>query len=725
MKIFDNRKLIVDVLAAFSLLLSFAVACEIFYSSYANKNLILKFEKEYYSNKVSIMASEWLDSYFKQLELVINILSKNVISNSEDGHFVGFSDFENLFKEGLKNTPFTLSFYVTLSDGSYLQVRHTDGLKTFQTDKEKLLPSYAKYAIRKMEFSPDKKLIESWEYLNEDFTSISKEYLKKIQYDPRKRGWYVKAELNKGVTWSDAYILITTKLPGVTLSTPIFNFSEKSIKGVIAIDFALTDFRELLKNVTTTENSNVYLINNKNEIIASSSNLKNLRENYEKSHISDSVDNPFVFFEIASCGDRVLQEAAKNLLGTNEYHSTFCVDGKGYVASIQKLTRLPVSILSIAPQSDFTEDFEKVQRSMFIISIFVFLLSVGVVFLLSKRISSPIVKLCKSAKAIEAMELADYPIPPKSKIFEIRKLAMAMDSMKLSVATFAKYAPKDLVKKLLLNGVQPEIGGKTEEITIMFSDIEKFSVVSEKLPAEYLLLHLSEYFDELTKKIMEYNGTIDKYIGDSIMAIWGVPNQDENHVVNACYAALSCQSILKKLKEKWAPLGKPSLPTRIGLHTGIAVVGNIGSQDRMNFTAIGDSVNIASRLEGANKVYETRILASESVESIAKNCILFRVIDKVAVKGRSSGIVIFEPLCAMKNAENAEYYKLIELSSKSKEAFELYQEKDFKAALRIYKEIAAAFPDKSKPIIPLINRCKMFISAPQEDWDGINRLFEK
>lgn len=362
---------------------------------------------------------------------------------------------------------------------------------------------------------------------------------------------------------------------------------------------------------------------------------------------------------------------------------------------------------------------------MLVISIFVFLISFGVIFLLSKRISTPISQLCESAKAIGNMELDNYPEPPKSKIFEIQQLSSAMDSMKLSISTFSKYAPKDLVRKLLKSGDKPILGGRTKEITMLFSDIEKFSTVAEKLPAEYLILHLSEYFDELTKNIMAHNGIIDKYIGDSIMAIWGAPNPDENQVINACEAALECQKIIEDLKEKWTPLGKPPLPTRIGLHTGTAIVGNIGSQDRMNFTAIGDSVNIASRLEGANKVYGTNILASETVENSARGRILFRVIDRIAVKGRLSGITVFEPLCSIKNADDDMYYKVIELCSKSKEAFELYQGGNFKNAIKLYTEIATMFPNKISSIAPLIDRCRNFMANPPIEWDGVNHLTSK
>ena len=145
----------------------------------------------------------------------------------------------------------------------------------------------------------------------------------------------------------------------------------------------------------------------------------------------------------------------------------------------------------------------------------------------------------------------------------------------------------------------------------------------------------------------------------------------------------------------------------------------------MNFTAIGDSVNIASRLEGANKVYGTKILASEFVEEKARSKILFRVIDRIAVKGKNFGITIYEPICSIKNADD-KYYKLMELCSKSKEAFELFQARKFKDALRLYLELAESFPERIQSITPTIERCKQFIKTPpSRDWDGINYLTKK
>lgn len=714
MKIFKNRKLRIDILSAFSILISLTVASEIIYSTNANKALILNFEKEYYSKIVSKTAVSWLDAYFTQLETVLNVLSKNFTDEQTNK----FYKYDKLFFESLKSLPYTASFYICLKDGSYFQARTLEGTTTFQNQQKGKLPSYAKYAIKTIQ--NDKSSghpKENWQYLDENFNPVVDEVLNTPSYNPTKRDWYVKAELQKERVWSDAYLFKTTKVAGITLSMPLGYSSDSTATGIIALDFMLSNFKGLLEKVKPSENAKNYLINEKNEILSASCDMKT----FHLTNKTEDVD----FVKAMESNDPVLDEAVKNLVKDESNHATFKVDNVSYVASIQKLKKLPISLLSISPQDDFTSNFAKVQHNMILISIFVFLISFGVIFWLSRRLSDPITKLCNSAKAIGNMDLENYPEPPTSKILEIQELSNAMNSMKLSVATFAKYAPKDLVRKLVKQGETPDLGGRTKEVTMLFSDIEKFSTVSEKLPAEYLILHLSEYFDEMTKEIMRHNGVIDKYIGDSVMAIWGAPNPDENQVINACYAALGCQEVLENLKQKWAPLGKPPLPTRIGLHTGQAIVGNIGSQDRMNFTAIGDSVNIASRLEGANKYYGTKILASESVESVAKGRILFRVIDKIAVKGRASGLIVYEPLCAMKDADNDRYYKLIELCAKSKETFELYQNQNFEEAIKHYEELLKLFPEVSMSIIPMIEKCKNFIENPPLDWDGVSHLTGK
>jgi adenylate cyclase len=688
------------------------IICEILYSTKENINVVLKFEKNYFSKKLATTATKRLDAYFNELETIINILAKGYNNEKEE-------QLDNLGRpllEGVKKIPHIMSLYIALNDGTFLQARTREGIRHLQNNKEKTLPPYVKYIMRRVQNSSNSSdLIEKWTYLNEDSGVTFEEKIARATSDFNKRDWYVKAELNKTLTWSDEYIFTLTKVPGVTVSKPLSYDETGNALGVIGLDCALSYIEPLLADIKISENARVYLINAKQEVLCSTMN--------NKVNVESSGGQALI--SAGSSEDLVLNSAVKSLFSTGGSHTTFEVEGIKYVSTTQKLSKFPISILLITPQSDFTDDFEKVKRDMFLISVAIFLIALCIVFILSKRISTPISRLSEYARAISGMEIDEELIEIKSNIYELRELANSMNAMHLSVATFSKYAPRALVRRLLIDNVQPVLGGKTTEISMMFTDIEKFSTVSENLPAEYLMLHLSEYFDELTKKIVENNGIIDKYVGDSIMAIWGAPDPDDNHVLNACNSALECSLIVEELREKWRPLGKPPLPTRFGLHVGQAIVGNIGSRDRMNFTAIGDSVNIASRLEGVNKIYGTKILVSESVESVAREHILFRVIDRVAVKGRAGGITIYEPLCSMKNAENENYYSFIGLSSKSKEAFELYQEKRYIHALKIYGEIADSFPDRVNAIIPLIKTCQDLIDNENLEWDGINRMISK
>ena len=695
-----TRKLRTRILVAFSSILFASVVCEIFYYTKANKEIVLNFEKEYYLRKISSVATNWLNSYFRQIELVVNVLSKNQV-------FSNFSDYTALFKTALKKTPFTLTFQVALNDGSLLQVRNILDHTSFQKDQATPLPSYVKYAIRKMEHSATSdEMQESWEYLNEDFSTAIKENLQSAKYDPRSRNWYKETIANKKLIWSDAYLLITSKVFGITVSSPIMQDKKENIKGVISVDFSINDFCELLNLIKMTPNSVIRLINDKNEILASS-NKKEM----------EILKNQKVLPKIFDINDKPLHIATQNLAYDEKNYTTYETnDGKEYVASKQILDNVPFSMLIVTPQSDFTEDFNRIRFNMFLLSIVIFLISSGIIFLFSLRISAPIRQLCKCAVSIKKMDFSNNIEFPKSNIVEINSLSSNMQVMRKSLSTLSKYTSKELINESLKEGADVNIGGITKDITIFFSDIEKFSTISEKLPAEYLISHLSEYFNELTNIIMKHNGIISNYIGDAIMAVWGAQNKDNNQIINACETALEIQEKIEQLKIKWTPLGKPALPTRIGLHAGSAIVGNIGSRDRMDFTAIGNAIDIASFLEGANKIYGTWILASEAIENQARNKFLFRIVDKVVINEFGTIIKIFEPICSFKSAE--EYYKMLELCSKSNEAFELYQNQNFKDAIELYKELLKTFPEKKKSINVLISRCESFSETPPVDWAG-------
>jgi adenylate cyclase len=309
----------------------------------------------------------------------------------------------------------------------------------------------------------------------------------------------------------------------------------------------------------------------------------------------------------------------------------------------------------------------------------------------------------------------------KSHFYEIREMERALNAMKTSLGAFGKFVPKSIVHKLVQSGEGAQVGGRKMDVTILFTDIQGFSALAEKMTSEKLSLHLFEYFDALTTIIIEEGGTVDKYIGDSIMAFWGAPLENPDHPLQACRAMIRCLKKLESLNRSWELDGKPALITRFGIHTGDAVVGNIGSHERLNYSAFGDNVNLASRLEGANKSYHTYNLISYDTYKQVAHAFIARPVDVIRVSGRHEPMVVYE-LLAEKNDEprcQLEQEQFLELASLSKKLFQNYGDRQFQEALEICKKILHDFP--RDPVAKVFQeRCEKFLlTPPPTEWDGV------
>jgi adenylate cyclase len=212
-------------------------------------------------------------------------------------------------------------------------------------------------------------------------------------------------------------------------------------------------------------------------------------------------------------------------------------------------------------------------------------------------------------------------------------------------AMFAQYVPPAVVARLVAEPGLMRLGGEVREVTIMFTDLANFTTLSEQLSAEQTVELLTGYFDAMTPIIHASGGTVDKFIGDAVMAFWGAPLDDAQHAEHAVRAALDMQQAMEALVADLRARGLPPLQMRIGLHTGRVVVGNVGSQQRFSYTVIGDAVNLAARLEGANKAFGTGILLSEATARQLPEWLPLRVLDEVIVKGRAEPVRVFT-LCA-------------------------------------------------------------------------------
>jgi len=210
--------------------------------------------------------------------------------------------------------------------------------------------------------------------------------------------------------------------------------------------------------------------------------------------------------------------------------------------------------------------------------------------------------------------------------------------------TFAKFVSKSVVDDLLKNPAKLKLGGEKKIITVLFSDIRGFTTLSEKLTPEALVEHLNIYLQAMTDIVFQTDGTLDKYVGDEIMAFWGAPVELENHALRACQCAIEQMNVLTQMNEKWEQEGKPQLNIGIGVNTGDMVVGNMGSSSRMDYTLMGDNVNLGARLEGTNKIYGTNIIISEYTYEHVRDSVIVRELDLIRVKGKEHPVKIYELL---------------------------------------------------------------------------------
>jgi len=249
---------------------------------------------------------------------------------------------------------------------------------------------------------------------------------------------------------------------------------------------------------------------------------------------------------------------------------------------------------------------------------------------------------------------------------------------------------------------------------VMFTDIRGFTSISETLDPEDLVEFLNEYLGAMTDIVFHHDGLLDKYIGDAIMALWGAPLPKGNHAELACLTALDMRTKLHEMQIDWRERGLPPIEMGVGINTGPMVVGNMGSYQRFNYTVMGDHVNLASRLEGLNKMYDTRVLLSESTLAQIGDEFLTREIDAVRVKGKTQPVRIYELLGRVEGAGD-----LAQLVERFNEALKDYKARDWQQALALWSSLLTDFPNDG-PAQMYVERSRALIEDPPgPDWDGV------
>jgi adenylate cyclase len=689
-----GHSLYVRILTAFIALISITVLPIIIYGYYLDSFIMLLMADNLIV-QVTKTAIEKTTDYLMPLSRIVDLSSKianaGALSLNNDKRLEGYTI------EVLKSYPQTSMFYLGDEHGNFVMARRqADG-------------SIATDVINRNTSPPT----EIWKYRNASFNIINTVKSTAIKYDPRLRPWYEGAKKSKSLYWTDVYIFFHDGKAGITAAYPAVAPNGKFF-GVFGLDIHLDEISHFLKNLKIGENGIAFIVNEKNELVAYPDVSRTIKEEHGKLR---PVNIEEMGIASITTSFRECQQQGK----------TKCVvetGGKRFIASYQDFPesfRARWKVGVVVPEDDFVGAAKDQMRVSLVICGIILMISISLAMLLSRGISKPIKLLTREANRIKNFHLDDK-ITIKSYIREIQVMSNAIAAMKSGLQAFRRYVPAELVRQLISTGEEAHLGGHKRELTVFFSDIAKFTTIAEGMAPEDLMLHLSEYFDELTRILTAQHGTVDKYIGDGIMAFWGAPVSDDNHALHACNAALICQERLKDLNRKWADAGKSPLATRIGISSGETVVGNVGSSERINYTVMGDNVNLASRLEGVNKLYGTQIIVSRATYEAVAEKFWFRPLDIVAVKGRSGGTTIYE-LIMKKGEEDTD--QVAELCVEFAKGFETYLARDWKVGIKIFQSLTKKFPHDI-PADLYLTRCRHYLSNPPEaDWQGIAYLESK
>jgi adenylate cyclase len=353
----------------------------------------------------------------------------------------------------------------------------------------------------------------------------------------------------------------------------------------------------------------------------------------------------------------------------------------------------PWEAIVLTPTNDFIAQLKATNEQIVGIIAALTAVELGLIYMFARRLSQPIETISHELKSVEELSF-NRSSPRPSKVREIAQLQSAAALLRNSLMSFSAFAPVDVVRGLIKSGIPLALGVEKRSLTVFFSDLENFSTHAEQSTPDDLLAQMSVYFEQVTRAISDEQGTVDKFIGDGIMAFWGAPLEMPDHVLRACSGSVRAARRMERVNEAWRADGRPMLRMRIGLNAGEVLVGNVGSTDRFSYTVMGDGVNVAARLEGINKEFGTTICISDTVFDTVASEVVVRPLRRVQVKGRKQKFMVYE-LLGMARSDDHEIEvrpserKLSEMTWLASASFE---KGDLAEAARLYSEILGSFP---------------------------------
>ena len=457
--------------------------------------------------------------------------------------------------------------------------------------------------------------------------------------DMRSTAQYKMASQKMSAVITEPQINPDTGYPVISVAVPMVTAQkkglDKEVLGIVGANVTIRALSEFVRSNQVSINSEIVIADAEGKVFA----------HRDFSKVTSTKNGVINFATLIDIDDRYIREANFEHLRRRNSNFMFNTSSgeKLYVSFVNfpGSSNLPWRLIIVSPVRDFVGKLNDTARELAIVTAIILTISMYAFYLFSRRMSEDIISLKQQSSKIQRFDLTDED-QAGSPIIEIHELEKSFILLRNALKSFSRYVPLAIVHDLISKNEPLDLGVKSEVLTILFVDIENFSSLSENIESEELLALISEYFSVCCEAIEIEGGTIDKFIGDAVMAFWGAPEPCDDHALRACRAALSIMKKLSELNNAGEASKYTNLRARIGVNTARVLVGNMGTQERMSYTAIGDGVNVASRLEGMNKNYDSNICISEEVVAAAEGSLIVRYLDTAKVKGRNEAVKLYE-----------------------------------------------------------------------------------
>ncbi|AWM27313.1 adenylate cyclase [Sinorhizobium fredii USDA 205] len=542
-----------------------------------------------------------------------------------------------LLREGIIRSPHIDGVYVGYPSGAFF---HVVDLRSSAWRIALDAPRGATLAVRSMERDDQGRPFDRVLFLDESGLQFAERQVAPAGYDPRIRPWYRAAVNGKAPMATGPYETATTAKLGMTISQA----HRGNPKIVIGADVVLDTITDFLSRERLTRDSVSLILDAVGRPIMHSDPTAMRRILATKDSTAP----------VAVPETDPLVDSIRHNPPAPGKASFVNVGDRTYLAMVTPLESAQLlsghRVVVAAPLDELMAAANETLVQSLAISGSVVVLAVLFSLVLAHLITKSLNQLTDSANRLQDLDFTT-PIDVPSHVTEISTLNNAMNRARDAIFTFALYVPRELVRKGIESGQFTGRSGWRQEVTALFTDIYDFTTISEHHSPEAVVAMLSEYFDIFSEVVAAHDGTIIQFLGDSVFAMWNAPVADPRHAEHACRCALAVEERLEAFNAKQREKGLPEFRTRFGIHTGPAVVGSVGAKERLQYTAMGDTVNVASRLEGMNKDYGTTILASGAVMAQCGDVIAFRPLGFAQAKGRVSALEIYEVLSAAAIAE--------------------------------------------------------------------------